>query len=37
MINYIKSTILLLALDAIYLKSSSNHFNKVVKKFKVVN
>lgn len=31
MINYIKSTILLLALDAIYLKSSSGHFNKVVK------
>lgn len=29
--NYIKSTVLLLALDAIYLKSSSSHFNKVVK------
>src|SRR6056300_491199 len=31
MMDYIKSTVLLLALDAIYLKSSSAHFNKVVK------
>ena len=31
MINYIKSTVLLLALDSIYLKSTTGHFNKVVK------
>ena len=31
MIDYIKSTVLLLVLDSIYLNSTSSHFNKVVK------
>lgn len=30
MINYVKSTIILLALDSLYLKSTTMHFNKVV-------
>ena len=31
MIDYIKSTVIFLVLDSIYLSSTSNHFNKVVK------
>ena len=31
MMDYVKSTLIFLALDSLYLKTTSTHFNKVVK------